>query len=143
MNEMTFSVDIDALKQKIWNVLWQDETFRQWAGVIDPGTYMVGELKQGSKVQFISAENGYGVTSLVDKMVEGEYVLLKHSADTQESGARSREDEWTGGSESYTLVGGGNATTLILMCDVPNEMKEYFDDAYPKALQKLKELAEA
>lgn len=139
---MQFTVAISAPKEKVWDTLWQDATLRQWAGLIDPGTYMVGELKEGAQVQFISAENGYGVTSLVDKCVPNEYLLLKHQADTQDSGKRERKDEWTGGDESYELSEKDTITTLTVAFDVPDNLEEYFNDAYPKALAKVKELAE-
>lgn len=142
MNEMQFTVGIDASKEKVWDTLWQDETFRQWAGIIDPGTYMAGELQEGNEVQFISAENGYGVTSLVEKLTPGEFLLLRHSADTQESGERERKKEWTGGAESYKLTEKDGATTLTVAFHVPPELEEYFKANYPKALSKIKELAE-
>lgn len=139
---MQFSVEIHATKEKVWDTLWQDETLRQWAGIIDPGTYMVGELKEGNEVQYISAENGYGVTSLVDTCVPNEYLLLKHQADTKNSGKDQRDDEWTGGDESYQLSEKDGITTLTVAFDVPSNLEEYFNEAYPKALAKVKELAE-
>lgn len=142
MKEMQFQIEIHATKEKVWDTLWQDETFRQWAGVIDPGTYMTGELKEGSEVQFISSENGYGVTSLVEKLAPGEFLLLRHSADTQGHGTQEREKEWTGGTESYRLTEEGGVTTLTAAFDVPPEMEEYFTVSYPKALNQVKILAE-
>lgn len=135
-------VEIHAPKQKVWDTLWQDQTLRQWAGIIDPGTYMAGELKEGREVQFINEENGYGVTSLVEKLMPGEFALLKHQADTQGHGAEEREKEWTGGAESYKLTETDGTTTLTAAFDVPEEMEEMFKDLYPKALDKVKELAE-
>lgn len=140
---MQFTIEIHAPKQHVWDTLWQDETFREWAGVIDTGTYMVGELKEGGEVQYISAENGYGVTSLVEKLVPGEFVLLRHSADTQESGAHERKQEWTGGKESYALTEKGDTTILTITSDVPLELEEYFEINYPKALERVRELAES
>lgn len=139
---MKFTIEINATKQKVWDTLWQDDTFREWAGVIDPGTYMVGDLKKGNEVQFISAENGYGVTSLVEKVITGEFLLLRHSADTQDVGTRERTKEWTGGAESYTLTEKDGITSLTTIFDVPLEMEEYFTTAYPKALARVKQLAE-
>lgn len=139
---MQFSIEINTPKEKVWATLWQDKTFREWAGLIDPGTYMVGELKEGNEVQFISAENGYGVTSLVDTVVENEFLLLKHQADTQNTGAQEREKEWTGGEESYTLTEKDDITTLTVTFGVPPELEEYFKVNYPKALDRVKELAE-
>lgn len=142
MNEMKFTIDINASKEKVWNTLWQDETFRKWAGLIDPGTYMKGELAAGNEVEFISAENGYGVTSLVEKVTPNEFLLLRHQADTQNTGADTREKEWTGGAESYALTENDGMTTLTAAFDVPPELEEYFQENYPKALAKVKDLAE-
>lgn len=142
MKDMQFTIQINATKEKVWKTLWQDGTFREWAGLIDPGTYMVGELREGNEVQFISAENGYGVTSLVDKVAENEFLRLKHRADTQDTGTKSREDEWTGGQEEYTLTEENGVTTLTAVFGVPEKMEEYFNDAYPKAFARVKELAE-
>ncbi len=122
---MRFTIEINAPKQRVWDTLWQDETFREWAGVIDPGTYLVGDLKEGNEVQFISA-SGYGVTSLVEKLVVGEFLLLRHLADTQEEGKREREKEWTGGEESYLLSEKDSTTTLTVAFDVPPELEEEF-----------------
>lgn len=142
MKDMQFVIEINAPKEKVWATLWQDATFREWAGLIDPGTYMVGALEEGSEVQYISAENGYGVTSLVQKVTPNEFLLLRHQADTQDSGERERKKEWTGGAESYALTQENDITTLTVAFDVPLELEEYFQDAYPKALDKVKELAE-
>ena len=142
MKQMQFSIEINATKERVWDTLWQDETLREWAGIIDPETYMVGDLKEGKEVQFISAANGYGVTSLVEKLVAGEFLLLRHRADTQEDGKREREKEWTGGEESYSLTEKDSTTTLTVAFDVPPELEEGFTVNYPKALERVKVLAE-
>lgn len=142
MKEQHYSIDISATKEKVWITLWDDKTFRQWANIIDPGTYMVGDLKEGNEVQYISAENGYGVTSLVEKLVPGEFVLLRHSADTQDAGTRDRKKEWTGGAETYSLTEKDGITTLTTIFDVPAELEAYFADAFPRALECVKVLAE-
>lgn len=143
MKELQFQIAIHAPKEKVWDTLWRDEAFRQWAGVIDPGTYMAGELKEGNEVQFISAANGYGVTSLVEKITPGEFLLLRHRADTQEAGKREREEQWTGGKESYALAEQDGVTTLTAAFDVPPELEEEFKVSYPKALERAKTLAES
>ena len=141
MNELQFSIEINAPRERVWDTLWQDGTFRDWASIIDPETYMVGGLKEGNEVQFISG-NGYGVTSLVEKLTPGEFLLLRHRADTQEDGKREREKEWTGGEESYSLTENDGATTLTVAFDVPPELEEEFKVNYPRALERVKVLAE-
>lgn len=141
MKELQFSVEINATKERVWDTLWQDTTLREWAGLIDPDTYMVGELKVGNEIQFISG-NGYGVTSLVEKLIPGEYLLLRHSADTQDEGKLERAKEWTGGVESYALAEKNGTATLTVAFDVPPDLEEFFATNYPKALERVKVLAE-
>ena len=71
-----------------------------------------------------------------------EFLLLRHRADTQEDGKQERKKEWTGGEESYSLAEKDSATTLTVAFDVPPELEEYFKVNYPKALERVKVLAE-
>lgn len=142
MKEMQFKIEINAPKERVWQILWKDESLRDWSGIVDPGTYMVGELKEGETVQFNSAE-GYGVTSLVAKLILNEFILFKHRADTQDSGKTNRDDQWTGGQESYKLTESHGVTTLELSLDVPTELEKVMSTSYPKALERVKELSES
>lgn len=142
MKELEFSVEINATKEKVWKTLWNDTTFRDWAGIIDEGTYIKGILKEGNDVEFISSVNGYGVTSFFEKFTPNELAFFRHKADTQESGAKGRDNEWTGTSERYQLTEKDGSTTVTLTTQVPPEQKETFEDRLPKALARIKALAE-
>ena len=83
MQKQQFSTKIEAPRERVWNTLWGDKTFRDWASIVDEGTYMVGELKEGSEVQFISSVSGYGVTSLIEKLARSEFVSFRQMADTK------------------------------------------------------------
>ena len=142
MKELQFLIEINASKERVWATLWEDSTFREWANIIDEGTYMKGEMEEGKEIQYISSENGYGVTSLIEKLNSNEYVLFRHSADTKDSGQQEREKEWTGGKESYSLTETSGITTLIVKFDVPQELEEIFNIRFPRALECIKTLAE-
>lgn len=142
MQKMQFSIEIKAAKEKVWSTLWDDQTFREWASIIDEGTYMVGEMKEGNDVQFISSVSGYGVTSFIEKLISNEFVQFRQIADTKESGQRKREKEWTGGTESYELVEKNDTTNLTIKIDVPSGQEETFKVRFPKALERVKILAE-
>lgn len=143
MKELAFSIQIHASREVVWKTLWDDATFREWATIIDPGTYRLGDLVEGGEVQFFSAENGYGVTSLVVRCQEPEHLELRHSADTQDTGARSREAQWTGGRERYELTEvQPGITELAVSFDVPEELEALFRRLYPEALGCIQRLAE-
>jgi uncharacterized protein YndB with AHSA1/START domain len=142
MKNIEFSIAIKASKEKVWATLWEDATFRDWASMVDEGTYMKGIMKEGNEIQFLSSVNGYGVTSLIAKLSPNEYVLFQHNADTKEAGQQEREKEWTGGTESYSLAEKKGVTTLIVKTDVPEEQEETFRIRIPEALDRIKTLAE-
>ena len=142
MQKQQFSIEIKAPQERVWNTLWGDKTFRNWANIIDEGTYMVGELKEGNEVQFISSVSGYGVTSLIEKFALNEFVSFRQMADTKDNGEREREKEWTGGTESYSLVENDDVTTLTVDIDVPPGQVEMIKIRFPKALERVRILAE-
>ena len=142
MKTQNFEIKIKAPQAKVWNTLWEDKTFRDWANFVDEGTYMVGEMKEGNEVQFISSVSGYGVTSLIEKLTPNEFVLFRHIADTKESGEQERAKDWTGGTESHSLAEEDGVTTLTVEFDVPSELEETFKVRFPKALERVKLLPE-
>ena len=142
MKELQFSIEIKAAKEKVWATLWEDTSFRDWANIIDEGTYMQGAMEEGKEIQFLSSVNGYGVTSLVEKLDPNAFILFRHSADTQANGQQEREKEWTGGAESYSLTEKNRITTLTVNTEVPEELEELFRVRLPQALERIKTLAE-
>jgi hypothetical protein len=142
MRKMQFTIEIKASKEKVWATLWEDGTFRDWASLIDEGTNIKGIMEEGNEIQFISSVSGYGVTDLIEKLIPNEFVLFRHRADTKENGDLARKNEWTGGSESYSITEENGVTTLIVMSDVPAELEEMFSIRFPLALNRLKVLAE-
>jgi len=63
-------------------------------------------------------------------------------ADTKDSGEQEREKEWTGGEESYSLPENDGSTTLTVDIDLPPGQEENFKDSFPKALERVRILAE-
>ena len=138
---MQFSIEIEAPREKVWQTLFDDKTFRDWGSIIDEGQYMEGVLAEGNEVQFISA-SGMGVTSVIEKLILHEYIAFKQVADTMDSGKKERDKEWTGGTESFELIEKNNSTNLIVKIDIPPGLEEIFEDRFPKALERVKILAE-
>ncbi len=145
MNNMRHSIEINASKERVWKVLWDDQTLRDWANIIDEGTYMVGDLQEGNEVNFMSA-SGYGVTSRVEKLVPYERVSFRQIADIKtgaDGSLEKREKQWAGGTEDYVLEEHHGKVTLTVTQDVPDELVDYFEKTLPKVLDRIKVLAEA
>ena len=52
-------------------------------------------------------------------------------------------EEWLGGHENYRFIEEQGRTTLTVEVDVADDHAEFFNNAYPVALDRLKRLAEA
>jgi hypothetical protein len=148
MKNIRHSIEINAPKEKVWQVLWDDNTLRDWAGIIDPGTYMIGDLQEGNEVNFIGNSDGgvnYGVTSRVEKLIPYKHILLEKIADivvNKDGRIEKRDDQWTGGLERYDLEEHDGKTRLSNTQDVPDELVEYFNTKLPQVLERIKVLAE-
>ena len=64
MTTLNFTTNIKAPAAKVWQVLWDDATYRQWTGAFQEGSYAVSDWKEGSKIHFLSP-NGDGMFGII------------------------------------------------------------------------------
>jgi hypothetical protein len=144
MQKSTFQVSIDAPREKVWNVLWDDASYRAWTAVFSPTSYAQTDWNKGSKVLFVDA-TGSGMVSMIEDKVPNEFMSFKHLGEVKD-GVEDVESEkvqqWAGGHENYTLKAENGKTLLTVDMDIAEEFAEMFNNIFPKALDKVKELSE-
>ena len=141
MQKLNFTVDIRAPREKIWQVLWDDATYRQWTRVFSEGSYAVTDWRQGSRVQFLDGQGG-GMYSIIDEARPNERMAIRHLGDIKD-GVEQPEAAWSGSQEIYNLSSTGEGTRLSVDIDSDEQFAGWFQENFPKALEKVKELAEA
>jgi uncharacterized protein YndB with AHSA1/START domain len=148
MKKEKFSINIKASAKKVWQVLWSDATYRQWTKIfsegISDGSYAVSDWKQGSKIQFISS-SGDGMFAIISELKPYERMAFSHQGEVKnfkEQPPKEGAESWTGAQEIYTLTEKDGNTNLEVTMDITSEYEQYFKDIFPKALQKVKEIAE-
>lgn len=57
MEKLNFNILINAAPEKVWKVLWADDTYRKWTSAFSEGSYAETDWKQGAKCYF-STETG-------------------------------------------------------------------------------------
>lgn len=145
MEKINFSASINAPREKVWSVLWNDASYREWTSAFTEGSYAeTDNWKEGSKVLFLSP-GGNGMVSRVASNKPNEFMSFEHLGEVK-NGAEDTESDsvkgWKGAKENYTLTDESGKTKLLVEMDSIDEFKDYFLKTWPQALQKLKELAE-
>lgn len=144
MEKQEFKIAIDAPREKVWKVLWSNDTYQAWTKPFSEGSHAITDWKKGSKVLFLDGK-GMGMVSTIDETIPNEYMSFKHLGFVKD-GVEDMESEevkkWAGAHETYTLKDLKGKTELVVDLDINDEHKDMFTDAFPKALQKVKELAE-
>jgi len=142
MKKLVFNIEINASREKIWDVLWNDRTYRIWTSVFSDGSYAVSDWEEGGKVQFLDGENN-GMYGRIEKNKTNEFMSFLYLGEIKDGNEIPSIDlETKGVKENYTLEESGNSTKLIVELDSEEKYQDYFEKQFPQALQKVKELAE-
>lgn len=144
MEKQEFRISIDAPREKIWNILWGEATYPVWTSAFAEGSRAETDWKKGSRAIFHDGKNNGMISSIADNR-PNEYMSIKHLG-TIKNGVEDMDSEetkqWAGALENYTLKNNQGKTELIVDMDISGQYKDYFLKTWPKALDKVKELAE-
>ncbi len=150
MKKLQFKINIEASKEKVWDTMLEDATYREWTSVFSPGSYYKGDWSAGSKILFLgpdprTGEEG-GMVSMVSENKPYEFISLKHIGFVQ-NGIEDTESEmakaWADSSfENYTFNEKDGKTELVIDLNVTDELAGEFERMWPDALKKLKEISE-
>ncbi len=148
MHKLQFSIVINAPRERVWNTMLNDETYRQWTAEFMPGSHYVGDWNKGSKILFLGPDGKGNMSGMVSRIKENrrhEYVSIEHLGFVQ-NGKEDTTSEavkcWAGALENYTFKDLNGKTEVLVEMDTNEEYREMFENTWPKALQKLKKLAE-
>jgi hypothetical protein len=145
MEKLNFSRSIDAPREKVWQVLWDDSSYREWTSVFSNGSYAETEdWAEGSTVRFLDS-SGQGMVSTVVANNPFKFMSFRHLGMVKDGVEDTDSDQvkaWAGAMENYTLDQSNGTTNLVIDIDITPEYKEYFDRTWPQALDKIKTLSE-
>ncbi len=141
INRLQFSIDIKAEKTKIWEALWNENSYRDWVNVFFEGSYAITDnWIEGSKVLFLSPDQS-GIYSIIERHIPNEIMQFRHIGNVVKGKEQPIDDEtkkWSGATETYTLTEGMESNTLTVEIDILDEHLDFMTSIFPKALEKVK-----
>lgn len=145
MEKINFSLQINAPREKVWEVLWDLDAYQTWTKAFAEGsTVKTDNWKEGSKILFHDG-NGSGMVSEVAANHPNEYMSFRHLGMVKDGVEDTSSDEikkWAGILENYTLKDENGGTRLSIDMDIDEQYKNMFDSMWPNALAIVKALAE-
>lgn len=149
MQKSHFSIDVTAPKETVWNNMLGAETYKLWTAPFNAaGSWFEGDWSKGSEIRFIGpdpkdATQTGGMLAIVEENRPHEFVSLRHEAEIRNGEIfRDETATWVGAHENYTLSEKDGVTTVEVDIDIAEDFQMFMEDAWPKALQVLKEISE-
>lgn len=139
MEILQFDIQINAEAIKVWSVLWDDFSFRQWTSAFTEGSFYQGNLEKGSIIKFLDGKNN-GMYSKIVQLIPNEVITFLHLGEIYEGVETPRD--WGEATEKYTLKEQENTTHLYVEIATSEEFRSFFEEKFPNALSNVKHLSE-
>lgn len=138
MKTLDFTIEINAPKEKVWEVMLQPETYKEWTSAFTEGSYYEGSWEKGSEIKFLTPD-GVGMFAEIADSKKYEYVSIKHLGMIREGKKAESIPETY---ENYILKDkDGKTEVKIEMDNIPGH-EESLSKTWSKALNKIKEISE-
>lgn len=145
MKHLEFKTQIEADKKKVWNTMLHPETYKEWVNASWPGSTYKGKWLKGENLRFISS-SGEGTLATLVEQKPYEEILAEHIAVIKADGSEDRDSDvakgWIGTTERYTFRERNGKTDLTVVIETSPEWEAMFNEGWPDALAKLKEICE-
>jgi len=150
MTNLRYSITINAPKQKVWQLMLGQDTYKEWTGAFHSGSSFVGSWDKGSKIKFV-AEDGGKINGMFGKIVENvpyKFVSIEQLGEIingEEDTSSPNAQQWIGSHENYSFSEVNGVTTLeveLIGEGINSEIAEMFNNMWPAGLAKLKEISE-
>lgn len=151
--KLHYEITIGAKSHRVYNIMLEEKTYREWTKEFNPTSRYEGSWEKGSKIIFLGSDdqgNEGGMVSRIRENIPNRFVSIEHIGlfeDGKEITSGPKVEPWAGGLENYTFVEQNGSTFLSVDLEfktggMDKQMLTYFENTWPKALNKLKEICE-
>ena len=126
-----------------------DQSYREWTSAFNPGSYFIGDWTQGSKMLFLGPDPETGEEGgMVSRIAENqlyEFLSIEHIGMIKKGIEDTTSEDvtsWAPAYENYTFKDKHGRTEVLVDMDAEDKYREMFQQMWPEALKKLKEICE-
>jgi hypothetical protein len=150
MKQINLDIRIHAPRETVWAAIVSPEHYNRWTRVFTETSHFEGGWNKGDAIRFLAINADGAKEGMVSEIAESDfpaYISIRHLGYIM-NGVEDTTSEaikaWAPAYENYTLQEAGpDATRFAVQNDVTDDYYDMFMDLWPKALQALKEVAEA
>jgi hypothetical protein len=148
MSKMHFEIFVRAKPARVWETVVDDRKFREWTSVFNEHSHYIGGWEKGDAIRFLGQNEKGEMEGMVSEIAESKkysFISIRHLGYIQGGKEDSTSDavrKWAPAYENYTLTEMGDATKFEVDVDVEDKYVGMFQEMWPKALKKFKEVAE-
>jgi uncharacterized protein YndB with AHSA1/START domain len=148
LSVIQFSILIQAPVEKVFKTMLEKDTYQQWTSEFNPTSTYEGNWQKNSKILFVGTSTEgekEGMVSRIREHVPNYFISVEHLGlvrGNDEITSGKEVEGWAGCLENYTFIDQNNSTLLEVDMDANKEFKSYFEEAWPRALKKLKTICE-
>jgi uncharacterized protein YndB with AHSA1/START domain len=145
MKDLEFSIDIAVPVARVWDCMFDPQSYRDWTRAFAEGSYFEGVWAAGHRLRFLDPR-GFGMEAIVDECVLHERLSLRLVAEIRNG--KPLADSWLQrepAHERYVFdaLPGGDTHLVIQLQSWDDGLTHFLQDTWPKALLRLKALAES
>jgi hypothetical protein len=149
LNTELYQAEIKARVSKVVDMMLAENTYREWTAEFNPTSHFIGSWNKGEKIKFIGTNkdgNEEGMVSRIREHLPNKFVSIEHLGmihEGKEITSGPAVEGWAGSQENYFFSETKSGTKLMVTLDTSDEFQDYFAEAWPRALNKLKQICEA
>jgi uncharacterized protein YndB with AHSA1/START domain len=144
IKRIQFESIIEAPVARVYALMIDPEAYKDWTSAFAEGSYFEGSWAQGQQIRFLSP-SGDGMVAEIAENRTDEFISIRHLGMIAQGVVDTDSEEvraWAPAYENYSFQAVPQGTRLVIDQDVFDEYVGYMNEAWPKALERLKALCE-
>ena len=139
MKTISFTIDINAPINKVWDALWNDDNYRKWTNNFYLGSFYESDWEVGGKTLFLGP-NRDGMFATITKLEKPYEVVFNHLGEIVNGVESVKYDNDS--FEKYQLKEIDGITRLVISLDTLDEYEQDMNEGFSKGIEDIKRISE-